>query len=47
MLVFGTLQPDGRVKVFAVEGSGRDELLPLICEHTTPGSFYYTDDWQA
>lgn len=47
VMVFGILQRDGRVKVFAVEGRGRDELLPLIQEHTTPGSLYYTDDWQA
>ena len=47
VLVFGILQRNGRVKVFAVEGRGRDELLPLIQEHTTPGSLYYTDDWHA
>ena len=47
VLLFGILRRDGRVKVFAVEGRGRDELLPLICEHTTPGSLYYTVDWRA
>lgn len=47
VLVFGILQRNGRVKVFAVEGRGRDELLPLIQEHTTPGSLSYTDDWHA
>ena len=47
MLVFGILQRNGRVKVCSVEGRGRDDLLPLIQEHTTPGSLYYTDDWQA
>ena len=47
VLVFGILQRNGRVKVCSVEGRGRDDLLPLIQEHTTPGSLYYTDDWQA
>jgi transposase len=47
VLIFGILQRNGRVKVFAVKGRGRDELLPLIREQTTPGSLYYTDDWQA
>jgi transposase len=47
VLVFGILKRNGRVRVFAVQGRGRDELLPLIQEHTTPGSLYYTDDWQA
>lgn len=47
VLVFGILKRNGRVRVFAVQGRGRDELLPLIREHTTPGSLFYTDDWQA
>jgi hypothetical protein len=33
-LVLGILQRDGRIKVLAAEGRGREELLPLIQQHT-------------
>lgn len=50
VLVFGIYKRNGCVRVFPVAGRGREELLPLIVEHTTPGSLYYTyytDDWHA
>jgi transposase len=47
VLVFGILKRNRQVRVLAVEGRGRDELRPSIRQHTTPGSLYYTDDWQA
>lgn len=38
VLVFGILKRNGRVRVFTVQGRSRKELLPLIREHTTPGT---------
>ena len=47
VLVFGMLKRDGVVRVFPVESRSRAVLLPLIAQHTTPGSLYYTDEWHA
>ena len=47
VLVFGMLKRNGVVRVFAVSSRRRAALLPLIVEHTTPGSLFYTDDWHA
>ncbi len=47
VLVFGIVQRNGKVQAFPVTGPGSEELINLICAHTTPGSLYYTDDWQA
>jgi transposase len=47
VLVFGMLKRDGVVRVFPVESRSRAVLLPLIRQHTTPGSLYYTDEWHA
>ena len=47
VLVFGMLKRNGVVRVFPVESRSRATLLPLIAQHTTPGSLYYTDEWHA
>lgn len=47
VLVFGIVQRNGHVQAFPVCGRGAEELISLVCTHTTPGSLYYTDDWQA
>lgn len=47
VLVFGMLKRNGVVRVFPVESRSRGVLLPLIAQHTTPGSLYYTDEWHA
>jgi transposase len=47
VLVFGMLKRNGMVRVFAVSGRSCEQLLPLIAQHTTPGSLFYTDDWHA
>lgn len=47
ILVFGIYQRDGKVLTFPVPSRGTDTLLPIIQEHTKPGSLYYTDNWHA
>ncbi len=47
IIVLGILQRQGQVRVFPVQGRGATRLLPLISQSTTPGSLFYTDDWQA
>lgn len=47
VLVFGMLKRNGVVRVFAVESRSRAQLLPLIAQHTTPGSLFYSDEWHA
>lgn len=47
VIVFGLLKRNGVVRIFAVSGRSREELLGLIVTHTTPGCLYYTDDWHA
>lgn len=47
VLVFGLLKRNGVVRVFAVPSRSRAVLLPLIAQHTTPGSLFYTDEWHA
>lgn len=47
IMVFGLLERSGDVLTFPVSGRGRGTLLPLIQEHTQPGSLYYTDDYHA
>ena len=46
-MVFGIYQRKGKVLTFAVPSRSRDSLLPLITQHTRPGSLYYTDNWIA
>jgi transposase len=47
ILVLGILQRDGIVRVFPVQGRDAKQLIPLIQKTTTPGTLYYTDNWQA
>ena len=46
-MVFGIYQRKGKVLTFPISSRSRDSLLPLITQHTKPGSLYYTDDWIA
>jgi transposase len=47
VLVFGIYQRDGKVLTFPVSSRATETLLPIIRDHTKPGSLYYTDDWRA
>jgi len=46
-LVFGIFQRNGKVLTFPITSRGKKELVPLMINHTKPGSLYYTDDWHA
>lgn len=47
VLIFGMLQRNGVVRVFAVPDRQKATLLPLIVHHTSPGSLFYTDEYSA
>lgn len=47
VIVLGILQRDGQVRVFPVSKRRQRLILPLVRQHTRPGSLYYTDDWSA
>lgn len=47
VLVFGMLKRNGKVRVVPVASRETATLIPLIQEHTRPGSLYYSDDWHA
>lgn len=47
VIVFGIVQRNGQVKAFPIPARQAHEVIDLVCAHTTPGSLYYTDDWQA
>jgi len=47
VLVMGIVQRNGQVKAFPIPARNAEEVVSLVCAHTTPGSLYYTDDWQA
>ena len=47
ILVFGMMKRNGKVRVVPVPSRETKTLIPLIQEHTRPGSLYYTDDWHA
>lgn len=47
VLVMGIVQRNGQVKAFPIPARSAEEVISLVCAHTTPGSLYYTDDWQA
>jgi transposase len=42
VLVFGMLKRNGVVRVFAVPNRQKATLLPLIVQHTSPSSLFYT-----
>jgi len=46
-VVFGLYQRNGKVIVFPVPDRKTDTLIPLVFQHTKPGSLYYSDDWHA
>ena len=47
IIVFGILKRNGIVRVSPITSRGQQTLLEKIKTQTTPGSLYYTDDWQA
>lgn len=47
VLVMGIVQRNGQVRAFPIPARSADQVISLVCAHTTPGSLYYTDDWQA
>lgn len=46
-VVFGMYQRNGKVLTFPITSRSREVILPLVTQHTKPGSLYYTDDWHA
>lgn len=47
VIVFGVIKRNGLVKAMPIQAHSGAEVLRCIREHTTPGSLYYTDEWQA
>lgn len=47
VIVFGIVKRNGQVKAMPIAAHSGAEVLRCIQEHTTPGSLYYTDEWQA
>ena len=47
VIVFGIIKRNGLVKAMPIQAHSGAEVLRCIREHTTPGSLYYTDEWQA
>ncbi len=45
VIVFGIIKRNGQVKAFPLHKRTRHEVFELMCEHTLPGSLYYTDEW--
>lgn len=46
-VVFGIYKRNGRVLCFPVPNRSWATLLPLIEQHTAPGSLFYTDEYRA
>jgi transposase len=46
-IVFGLYQRNGQVITFPVPDRKTNTLIPLVFQHTKPGSLYYSDDWHA
>lgn len=46
-MVFGIYQRNGQVLTFPITSRGSWALMPLMTQHTKPGSLYYTDEWHA
>lgn len=47
VIVLGIIKRNGQVKAFPLQRHTQQEMFELVCEHTLPGSLYYTDDWRA
>jgi len=47
VIVFGILKRNDTVKVTPVSRRNHASILGKVVTHTTPGSLYYTDEWQA
>ncbi len=47
VIVFGILKRNGMVQVAALKARQGREVLEKVATQTTPGSLYYTDEWQA
>jgi len=46
-MIFGLYQRNGKVFTFPISSRNEKTLVPIIQQHTKPGSLYYTDDWHA
>lgn len=46
-VVFGMYKRNGKVLTFPVSDRKQRTLLPLIAEHSEPGSIYYTDEYRG
>jgi len=46
-IIFGLYQRNGKVFTFPISSRSKETLMPIIQQHTKPGSLYYTDDWHA
>lgn len=47
VIVFGILKRNGQVKVTPISRRNHREILEKVVSYSTPGSLYYTDEWQA
>jgi transposase len=47
IIVFGILKRNGEVRATPIMARQKDTVLSLIAQQSSPGSLYYTDDWQA
>ncbi len=47
IFVFGMMKRNGKVRVMPVPSQEIETIIPLIRQHTEPGSLYYTDNWHA
>lgn len=47
VIVLGIAKRNGMVRAFPLQARTQAEVIHLVCEHTKPGSLYYTDQWQA
>lgn len=43
VIVFGMYQRNGKVLIFPIPDRDKPTLLPLVFQHSEPGSLYYTD----
>jgi transposase len=47
IIVFGILKRNGEVRATPIPSRQKDAVLSLIAQYSSPGSLYYTDEWQA
>lgn len=47
VIVFGILKRNGTVRLSPISERKHREIIGKVVSQTTPGSLYYTDEWQA